>query len=296
MIDNTTLKNVQLHHIKIWVSEIIAAFEDCESMEDTIKFWKSVTNFAFLNDHMMFEQLPNVESKVIVERNDGRTIHFYYANRSWIASNVGSMEWIINYDVRPHVGGYKFINGRYVPHPKGDVTIEGYYPNYRIAGLFIPVYIGPHLHFYTEPQDDISDLAQSGQLRAPDVHVTRGCLKCGAEIPKSLGPRAQYCSVACGLVTREMLQLRKFARQEEKRFKVPDVKPVRRCQKCNGPIPKNLGARARFCSVECGLVTREMLSQGKKHPCDYCGKPFTRYGRQRFCSEECKLRSKLDAL
>ena len=265
-------------------------------MDDTIEHWKAVRSFAFLNDHMMVAQPEEFGSRIICERNDGRTFHFYFGDRSFIASNIGDRQYLITYDVRPNLGGYNLVNGRYVPSPDGDVQIEGFFPNYRIAGIFIPVYIGPHLYFYTEPQDDIINLAKTGQLRAPTVHIVRQCLTCRREIPKAIGPRAKYCSIECGLVTRDMQRRQRAARAETRKFELPKLTPVRKCKTCDGVIPKELGGRVRYCSVECGLMTREMQKQGKQSPCDYCAKPFKRYGRQRFCSEECKLRSKLDAL
>jgi predicted nucleic acid-binding Zn ribbon protein len=275
---------------------------------------------------LMFAQPEEFGSKLFADKNDGLTLHFHDNERSWIASNVGDMELLVRYDVRPSAGHYKFVDGRYIPHPSGDVKIEGYYPNYRIAGLFIPVYIGPHLYFYPEPQQDIIKLANSGKLRELDVFTVRRCLTCEREIPRHLGPRAKYCSVECGLVTRDMLRKQRAANAQVRKFSLPKVRPIRKCEKCDAVIPKSAGPRARFCSVECGLVTRNMLAAGKKyiceacgtpftrygrqrfcseeckpmekkiHHCDYCGKGFSRYGRQRFCSEECKLRSKLDAL
>lgn len=249
-----------------------------------------------MGDHLMFAQPEEYGSKLRADRNDGVTLHFHDSDRSWIASNYGSTDYLVRYDLRPAVGRYKFVDGKYVPHSKGDVKIEGYYPNYRIAGLFIPVYIGPHLYFYTEPQADIFELAKSGKLRALDVFTIRTCLTCDREIPKSVGPRANYCSVECGLVTREQLRRDRAARQEVKRFELPKIKVVRKCQKCDAPMPKDAGPRARFCSAECGLVTRSMMAEGKKHHCDYCGTLFTRHGRQRFCSKACKLKSELEDL
>lgn len=296
-------------------------------MKNLQKYWASVKSFVFYNDHLTAAQPEEFGSRIIVEKNDGLTVHLYFADRSVIASNVGDEEYLINYDVRPNVSGYKFFDGRYVPHPNGDVKITGFFPNYQVAGLFIPVHIGPHLYFYPEPQEDIIYLAKTGQLRAPEVHVRRQCLTCQRDIPKSLGPRARFCSVECGLVTRDMAKRKRAASAVARQFTLPKIKPVRKCQKCGNPTPKSLGARSRFCSVECGLVTREVLAtpslfkceacgsmfsrhgrqrfcseeckpikESKKHPCEHCGKPFTRYGRQRFCSEECKLRNKLDAL
>ncbi|AFH19781.1 hypothetical protein F406_gp034 [Agrobacterium phage 7-7-1] len=265
-------------------------------MEESIKYWQSVESFTFRGDHLMSAQDVEFGSRIICERNDGRTFHFYFGDRSFVASNIGDMDVLINYDVRPNISGYNFVDGRYVPHPNGDVKIEGDYPNYHIAGLFIPVHIGPHLYFYPERQEDIIYLAKSGQLLAPSIHVRRQCITCRRDIPKSVGPRAQYCSVECGLVTRDMLRRKQAARAEVMKFKLPEIKPVRRCLKCDGPMPKGSAGRARYCSVECGLVTAAMQRETKQHPCEHCGKPFTRFGRQRFCSEICKVEEKLKCL
>jgi predicted nucleic acid-binding Zn ribbon protein len=265
-------------------------------MDSSVAYWKAAKGFSYKGDHLMTAIDEKFGSKIVCEKNDGRTLHFYYQNHSHISSNVGSTEVLINYDVRPNITGYKFADGRYVPHPRGDVKIEGYYPNYRVAGLYIPVYLGPHLYFYPEPQEDIIDLAMQGKLRAPNIHVRRQCLTCDRDIPMHNGPRAKYCSVECGLVTRDMLRRQKAANIEAKRFRLPEIKTPRKCKKCGGAIPDGVHGRAIYCSVECGLMTRDMQNEKRKYPCDYCGTLFSRFGRQRFCSEPCKLKDKLQCL
>lgn len=265
-------------------------------MEESIKYWKSVKSFFFRGEHLLSAQDETLDSKLRPSKNDGRTLQFYFDDRTFIASNIGETDVIIKYDVRPSAGKYRFYDGRYIPHVDGDITIEGYYPNYRIAGLFIPVYIGPHLYFYPQPQDDILHLAKTGKLKAPTTPIKRQCLTCEREIPSHLGPRAKYCSVECGLVTRDMLRRQKAANYEARRFTLPKITPIRKCKKCGGDMPKELNGRFKYCSVECGLMTRDMSPQPKNYPCDYCGNLFARKGPQRFCSESCKLKDKLQCL